>query len=81
MKKGIIVLSIIFTFLCLNFITFNSYCAAENGQSLAQNKNFLRKYGTDVSIRYDITGRPIHISQIKTAASDKKPEDIDSDPV
>ena len=76
MKKRIIVLSIIFTFLCLNFIAFNSYCAAENGQSQAQNENFFKKYGTDVSIRYDITGRPIHISKIKTAASDKKPEDI-----
>ncbi len=75
MKKRVITFFIIFSFLWLSLITFNSNCSA-NGQSQEQLKIFTEKYGKDVKIRYDNTGRPIRIRNIKTAESVGKPEDI-----
>ncbi len=76
MKKKLITIFVIFSFICLNFIAFTSYCSAENNQSQEQLKNFTVKYGKEVKIRYDNSGRPIRIRNIKSAASDGKPEDI-----
>jgi len=63
MKKRVITFFIIFSFLYLSLISFNSNCLA-NGQSQEQLKNFTEKYGNNVKIRYDKSGRPIFVSGI-----------------
>lgn len=60
MKKSVIILLVIFSFICLSFMAFNSYCSAEEPI-----KNFTEKYGKDIKIRYDKSGRPIRIGPYK----------------
>ena len=80
MKKSGLDLLIFFARVFLISIIFNSYNSANstenNNQSYEQIKNFTEKYGKNVKISYDKSGRLIRIGHIQTAASSGKPEDI-----